>query len=147
MNPIRTAGIAMAACLLFSVSTPLAQAGWQICNKTADELTVAIAYINNQGYISEGWWRLNACGECNTVLSSGETSDPYNVFYRAELAGGNDPVIDGDSYFCVSTGAFTMLGKGDCSDKRAFRHKEIDISGNYTTNITGRSASGRVCYD
>jgi uncharacterized membrane protein len=123
-----------------------AQAAWRICNRTAENKLVAIAYVNPRGggFLSEGWWELRPCGGCATVLQASTTSDPDNVFLRVEGPGG---VIEGSSIFCVGKTPFTTFGKGRCADKRAFEHKQINIRGNFTTNIRGRSASGRVCID
>jgi uncharacterized membrane protein len=120
-----------------------AQAAWEICNKTPDEMSVAIAYVNpGGGFISEGWWNLRACGGCKKVLVPSDTSDHKNVFYRAEGGG----TIEGDSQFCVSNSSFKMNGKGNCPVKKGFRHKEINLA-DWRTNITGQSPSGRVCID
>src|SRR5215213_2517903 len=120
-----------------------AQAAWRICKRTAENKLVAIAYVNPRGggFLSEGWWELRSCGGCATVLHARTTSDPDNVFLRVEGPGG---VIEGSSIFCVGKTPFTTFGKGRCADKRAFEHKQINIRGNFTTNIRGRSASGRV---
>ena len=122
------------------------EAAWQICNKTPSDAYVAIAYVNPQdvGFISKGWWKVRACGGCSTVLSMGTTSDPRNVFYRAEFDDGS--VIEGDSMFCASESEFRKRSTARCSDRRAFLHKEINLE-NWTTNLVGRSASGRQCID
>jgi uncharacterized membrane protein len=120
-----------------------AKASWTICNKTADNMRVAIAYVNPRGgFISEGWWTVRACGGCATVLQTKDTSDHRNVFYHAEGGG----VIEGSSVFCVGNSPFKLNGKGSCAVKKRFLHKEINLR-SHTTNITGRSASGRVCID
>jgi uncharacterized membrane protein len=132
------------AIALFAGCLTEAQAAWKICNKTADDMRVAIAYVNPRvgGFISEGWWTLRACGGCKTVLQASQTSDPHNVFYRAEGGG----VVEGRDQFCVGSSPFKMNGTRNCGVKKGFVHKQINIA-NATSNITGRSSSGRVCFD
>jgi len=119
-----------------------------ICNKTPERMTVAVVYIaSNPSFTSKGWWRLEACGGCKKVLTAQETTDPNNVFYRAE--GSEGSVIQGSDRFCVNgSSAFKMDGKTrNCSDKRGFLLLEKINVNNWTTNITGKSSSGKVCID
>src|SRR5437879_4942628 len=90
---------AVTAAVIVSGSSLPAKADFTICNKTAESVTVAVAYVNPRGgFISEGWWKVGACGGCKLVVLSTETSDPHNVFYHAH-GGGN--VWEGESRFCT----------------------------------------------
>ncbi len=145
MRQTAVIGTAATISLLVGFSTDT-QASWDICNKVAEDMRVAIAYVNPAGgFISEGWWTLRSCGGCATVLLREETSDPRNVFYRAE--GRDGSLIEGTSQFCVGRSPFKMNGQGNCNDRRGFLHKEIDLDRGWTSNITGRSGSGSVCID
>jgi len=87
------------ALVLISYSLPL-RAEWTICNKTAEDKSVAIAYVSPHGGISvHGWWTLRACTSCAVVLATNGTTDPNNVFFRAEGKGS----AGGDQQFCVSS--------------------------------------------
>jgi uncharacterized membrane protein len=127
-----------------------ALAGWEICNKTPDEMWVAIAYDRGDGvYYSEGWWKLAGCGGCKGMGNYALKQ----VWYRAESRGGSR-VVEGDTLFCVhDTNSFKIdshrtcgIGKRSQMVKRGFTAVTLTAR-NFTSNITGRSASGRVCID
>jgi uncharacterized membrane protein len=122
-----------------------ARADWTICNKTAEEYNVAIAYEQGRGHVSEGWWTLRPCGGCK-VVHQGRFA-VAGAFLRGE--GKEGSVAEGNNLFCVTNRAFTISGAGNCRNRgyseRGFTlHR---VTGDYTTNITGRSPSGRVCID
>jgi uncharacterized membrane protein len=121
-----------------------AQGAWNVCNKVAEDMVISIAYVDPRGgFLSEGSWRLRACGGCATVLQRNQTSDPNNVFFRADGLDGF--LIDGNDAFCVGNSPFKLSGKGHCQ-KKGFRHVNVNLDKNWTTNITGSSSSGRKCY-
>ena len=139
--------IRIGACVVLSlVATSAAHADWTICNRTADSMRVAVAYVNPRGgFISEGWWTLRACGGCATVVLRSETSDPNNVFFHAESPEGTR--IDGNSQFCVGRSPFKMDGKGQCNDTRSFQHAAVNLDRNFTTTINPPNNAGRRCID
>lgn len=134
-----------ALCAITLSVIPTARADWTICNRTADRLRVAVAYVNPAGgFISEGWWTLNACGGCARVVLRSETSDPNHVFFRAESDGVR---VEGNSRFCVGRSPFRMNGRGQCRDVRGFRQAAVDLDRNFTTNINPPGGAGRRCID
>jgi len=121
-----------------------AQAAWIICNQVAEDMVVSIAYIDpSGGFLSEGSWRLRACGGCVTVLQRTQTSDPNNVFFRAHGLDGF--LIDGDHEFCVGESPYKLSNTNRCQ-KKGFRQIRVNLDKSWTTNITGKSSSGRRCY-
>jgi uncharacterized membrane protein len=146
MAKVIVLGTAATLSLLIALGAP-AEASWRICNKTADSMDVAIAYVNpSGGFISEGYWEVPACGGCKQVLSSDDTSDQNNVFVYAKTTDGT-PFLEGGSEFCVGKSPFTRDGKGNCRNSKGFRHVVIDLAKGHTTNITGKAPSGRQCMD
>lgn len=141
------------ACLLASSSmfaTEVSEAAnWQICNRTAEPMWVAIAYDPGNGrHISEGWWKLNACGGCADLGSY----NLRNVWYHAHNRN-SSRVVAGDDLFCTnSPEAFTIDNQAVCHlrpgewDTKGFR--SVILRGeNFTSNITGSAANGGVCID
>jgi uncharacterized membrane protein len=131
------------------VGTPV-RADWVICNKTAEKMDVAVAYVNPAGgFISEGWWTLQYCGGCAKVMRSRETSDHANLFYHAR---GKSRVIDGDTRFCTKEGAFMIGDHANCGERglsaTSFQHTAAKVSegGTYTTSLTG-DVPGKLCMD
>ncbi len=121
-----------------------AQAAWTICNQVAEDMLISIAYVDPRGgFLSEGSWRLRACGGCQTVLQRNQTSDPQNVFFRAD--GFDGFLIDGDDNFCVGESPFKLSSRNRCQ-RKGFRQVQVNLDKNWTTRITGKSSSGRRCY-
>jgi uncharacterized membrane protein len=146
-----TAALTALPMLLFFGPINEALAGsWSVCNKTADEVEVAIAYSNSHGQIlTEGWWTVPACGGCKTVVGSEQADqlpDKRNAYLHAHA--GSNAVIVGDEDFCVNKSRFFLNSSASphCGRRRSFRQVPIDLNKRSTTNITGTSVSGRVCF-
>ena len=137
------------ALILLPGLSKAAHAGeWSVCNKTSDELTIAIGYANSSGgIVSKGWWTLNKCGGCKNVLNANATADRSTVYLYAEANDGTG-IIDGDESFCVRDSVFTLNNaqSSNCGERKSFRTEKIDLNKNWTTNITGQGLSGKVCF-
>ena len=138
---------------VFGLSLQASAEGWRICNRTAEQLHVAIAYHDGaNGWLTEGWWELRACGGCASVMDHSKT-DGTNVFLRAVTPKGSARV-EGSARFCVSDHAKgappwtgrsgKVCGKGYVSG--GFSKHVVDTDKTFTTSITGKVA-GKVCID
>jgi uncharacterized membrane protein len=121
-----------------------AEGSWQVCNHTGDNLTIGIAYVNpgsGGGFISEGWWTINRCHGCATVLLRHETSDPRNVFLFAEDKNGTS-WVSGDSRMCNISAKHKIVGNGNCGKRGLkeghYKHTLVDLDKQWTTNIDGK---------
>ncbi|HET9256570.1 MAG TPA: DUF1036 domain-containing protein [Pseudonocardiaceae bacterium] len=135
-NPMRSADVVLG-------TTAGNQGSWRVCNRLNEEVNVAISYVNPRrgGFISEGWWPLRARGACATVLVRSQTSDPNNVFLRAEDTRRN-AVVDGTSWRCATHDEHTIIGNQNCAGRGyealAYRHIIINLDKiPYTTNLVG----------
>jgi uncharacterized membrane protein len=121
---------------------------WSVCNRTPDELEIAIGYANSTGgIVTKGWWKLRGCGGCARVLNQNETAD-YTTTYLHAHANGRG-IIEGNENFCVQNNAFTLdnaQGR-NCGEKKSFRNENVNLNKDWTTNITGRGLSGGACID
>jgi uncharacterized membrane protein len=147
MSCMMRVGAVATALMLSGLSLP-AKADFTICNRTAESVDVMAAWVNpNGGFISEGWWTLRACGGCEVVVLSRETSDPHNVFYYAH---GGGLVWKGEDRFCMKQSAFKIIGNHNCAGRgfgaKGFRHVTSQ-SANIKTTLSGRTTSGKVCID
>lgn len=105
--------------LLFAASltavistTNQAHAKLEICNETDLPRDVAIGYKAEDGWTSEGWWKLDV-GDCKSVIKQELESTFY--YYRAIHKGGEfDP---GNYSFCTQSKAFTIVGDEDCESR------------------------------
>lgn len=128
--------------------------GWHVCNRTAEDLRIAIAYHDGaNGWLTEGWWTLRQCGGCAYVMPHSKT-DGTNVFLHATTRGGALRV-GGEGRFCVSDpakGAPPWTGRsgktcGAGYVSATFQKHVVDTDKKYTTNITGNASGGRRCID
>lgn len=98
-----------------------ARAELTVCNEAAENRSVAIAYHDGAGWVSEGWWSV-APGACKQVVDAplSQRHYYYSLSGRADFAG--------EGYgFCVLTEPFTLHGAdGDCAglgaEQRGFAH-------------------------
>jgi uncharacterized membrane protein len=140
-------------CILLSLVfvTP-ALADWHICNKTPENVVTSIVFDDGQGYVSTGWYKIRACGGCATVYHG--MPKLRGAFFHGES---EDGVMKwGGTYsFCVMTNRFSLGPRWatDCGGQRGGGYRMEDFSlqkltGNdFTTNLTGKDRSGKMCID
>ena len=142
------------ACGLFALASASPSfADWTICNRTPEEVYASIAFDNGGGYVSSGWYRINGCGGCVVVYHG--VPKLRGVFYYAHSRD-RAQVWEGNTLFCTRPGVAFKFGsdlnsvRGAC-ERQGFRMESFGMAtmrtDNYTTNLTGRHPSGRVCID
>lgn len=139
----------MLAALGLTLPVSANAAMWTICNKTPEDLSVAIAYQDHDNqWVSRGWWSVRACGGCAKVLNLSKT-ETVDQFYRAVSPSGAER-ITGRNRFCVGSSSFTARNGGRCPSGHTaagFKRIEVEYSDrNHTSNIVG-SVGGRTCID
>jgi uncharacterized membrane protein len=142
-------GLAVAALPLVSAS-PANAHKWTVCNRGPDNVDVAIAYPTSNGYTSEGWWTLRACGGCAVVFNG--TLAASLVFLRGESASGAE--YGGTTLFCTARSPFTMArsntSRRNC-ERRGGQFKTFGtqkfVKTNHTTNLLRPSGSRSICID
>lgn len=112
-------------------STP-ALAALEICNNTAQSLSLAIGYASEDEWISQGWWNITA-GECKTTVSGDLKSRYY--YYHAMASG--TPFASGDFTFCTTNEAFSIDGDENCAARgyEATGFRKLD-TGETATHFT-----------
>ncbi len=98
--------------LLFSTMflTSPASADLRVCNKTANQINIALGYRAERGWQSEGWW-LAASNDCITVFQGDLNSRFYYLFAVDDIGGG---AWDGPVYLCTRDETFTIFSVDDC---------------------------------
>jgi uncharacterized membrane protein len=131
-----------AAVFTMTVLSPVEAQQWQVCNKTAYTVSVAVGYaVPNGRLVSEGWFTLGPCNGCSVVALPEETVDRSTGYLWAKARKG--PVlIEGSEPLCVKmSGNFKIRGGQDCKarnfESRSFRRLGIDMTKDFTTNIRG----------
>tara|TARA_R100000322_G_scaffold94439_5_gene59037 strand:+ start:81703 stop:82779 length:1077 start_codon:yes stop_codon:yes gene_type:complete len=125
-----------AIALALALAAPgAAQAGLEFCNQTGANASVAIGYKGSGGWVSEGWWNVDA-GACKTVIS--RDLDLSHYYWRAEST---DLSWSHANYmFCTTDEAFTIVGDEDCAargyDREGFNELEMTGYTSFTMNLT-----------
>lgn len=134
-------GVVLGITLSLAPVAVWAEGSWTVCNRTGQPMDIAIAYVNpgsRGGFISEGWWGLNACGGCATVLMRHETSDPRNVFLYAHNKG--NAIVTGSSRMCRMNPKHTIIGNDRCVQRGFqdgyYQRISVNMDKRWTTNIT-----------
>ncbi len=127
-------GFLAAMAILLAASA--AQAGFEICNQTKADVTVAFGYREDGVWTSKGWWNI-APSECATVYG-GKLRERYYYYYAEEID--SDGVWGGDYRFCALDDAFTIQGDENCKsrgyDGYDFRQVDVGEEFDYSIDLT-----------
>ncbi len=86
-----------------------ASADLRMCNNTGSRVSVALAYTDGQGWVSEGWWNLKSL-DCATLLR-GALAAQFYYLYAMDERGGE---WKGKAFMCTSDREFKIEGRQDC---------------------------------
>src|ERR1700752_4377651 len=113
-NPLAarmTAGLmpalALAVICLWSSS---AAADFRLCNNTSSRVGIALGYKDSEGWVTEGWWNINARA-CETLLK-GTLVARYYYIYGLDYDRGGE--WSGKAFMCSKDKEFTIRGTSDC---------------------------------
>ncbi len=101
--------LAVAAGFLLAGAAP-AKADLRICNATQNLVGVAIGYRASTGWISEGWWHIEA-SSCKTLIEGPLESRYYYLYAEDATRGGR---WEGAIQMCVDDKEFKVTGVNDC---------------------------------
>lgn len=118
MNEVRSGvGKMLAAALPCAVAViaVLAQAApahadFRVCNATQSLVGVGIGYRGQAGWITEGWWHIEA-SSCKTLIEGPLSSRFYYLYAEDAERGGR---WDGPINMCVAEKEFKIAGVTDC---------------------------------
>jgi uncharacterized membrane protein len=86
-----------------------ARADFRLCNNTNARVSVAHAYTNGSGWVSEGWWNIKA-SNCETLLRGPLAAEYYYVYAMDERGG----EWKGKAFMCTRDREFRVEGREDC---------------------------------
>jgi uncharacterized membrane protein len=108
---------ANAALLAFFAATCVSMAGvspahadFRVCNATQNLVGVGIGYRAKAGWITEGWWHIEA-SSCKTLIEGPLSSRFYYLYAEDAERGGR---WDGPINMCVAEKEFKIAGVTDC---------------------------------
>ncbi|HVW54539.1 MAG TPA: DUF1036 domain-containing protein [Rhizobiaceae bacterium] len=87
-----------------------ARADFRVCNATQALVGVAIGYRAKAGWITEGWWHIEA-SSCKTLIEGPLSSRYYYLYAEDADRGGR---WDGPVNMCVAEKEFKIAGVNDC---------------------------------
>jgi uncharacterized membrane protein len=87
-----------------------ALADFRVCNATQNLVGVAIGYRAKAGWVSEGWWHVEA-SSCKTLIEGPLSSRFYYLYAEDAGHGGR---WDGPVNMCVADKEFKIAGVNDC---------------------------------
>jgi uncharacterized membrane protein len=134
----KTSYLAAAAVVFASAwaATGTAHADFRLCNNTANRVSIALAYTDADGWVSEGWWNVKASG-CETLVRGPLAAEFYYAYAMDERGG----EWKGKAFMCTRDREFKINGRNECFvrgfDRTGFF--EIDTgkdSRNWTVQLT-----------
>jgi uncharacterized membrane protein len=144
---IRSAGLVRRLLLALLVpataalATP-ARADLRLCNMTASRVGISLGYRDAQGWVTEGWWNLNARA-CETLLK-GPLAARFYYVYAIDYDHGGE--WTGRSYMCTRDREFTIRGVEDCLargfDRSGFFEIDTGEQKSWTIQLTETSRPG-----
>jgi uncharacterized membrane protein len=130
-------GLALAAAAAEPASADL-----RLCNMTPSRVGVSLGYQDAQGWVSEGWWNLNA-RSCETLLR-GRLSSRYYYVHAIDYDRGGD--WGGRSFLCTRDREFTIRGHQDCLargyDRTGFFEVDTGQQESWTIQLTDSNRPG-----
>jgi uncharacterized membrane protein len=109
MDKIGRRTVALCALAAALIAAGPASADLRMCNNTGNRVSVALAYTNGEGWVSEGWWNLKPL-DCATLLR-GALAAQYYYLYAMDERGGE---WKGKAFMCTSDREFKIDGRQDC---------------------------------
>ena len=108
--PVALAMALLAAPLLAVAAASPAHADFRVCNATQNLVGVGIGYRAKAGWITEGWWHIEA-SNCKTLIEGPLSSRFYYLYAEDAERGGR---WDGPISMCVAEKEFKIAGVSDC---------------------------------
>ncbi|WP_081718975.1 DUF1036 domain-containing protein [Aliihoeflea sp. 2WW] len=102
--------LAIAAGLGLGAGATPALADFRVCNATQSLVGVAIGYRAQAGWVTEGWWHIEA-SSCKTLIEGALASRYYYLYAEDAQRGGR---WEGEVNMCVAEREFKISGPGDC---------------------------------
>jgi uncharacterized membrane protein len=138
---VRHTAIAAGALLMVCGMTLPAHADLKLCNKTTSNVGVAIGYKDQNGWATEGWWKVLP-QKCLQLISGPLIARYYYVFALDYDKGGS---WGGKSMMCTRDKVFTIRGIEDCEGrsftKTGFFEVDTGEEADWTVSLSGEKTT------
>jgi uncharacterized membrane protein len=140
--PLPTRSLLAGLVLAGGMAATPALADLRLCNMTPSRVGVALGYRDQQGWVTEGWWNLNARG-CETILR-GPLAARFYYVYAVDYDRGGE--WSGRSLMCTRDREFTIRGVEDCLargfDRSGFFEVDTGEQKSWTIQLTDTTRQG-----
>jgi uncharacterized membrane protein len=124
------------------LTTDVGASGLRLCNKTVSRVGVAIGYMDDREWTTEGWWNV-AAGTCETLVPGPLLSRFYYLYAIDYDQGG---VWGGKAAMCTRDKMFTIHGIEDCVargfERNGFFEVDTGEQKSWTVQLTEPSPQG-----
>lgn len=138
----KTLGLALLAGAALGLGAGPARADLRMCNMTTSRVGISLGYRDAQGWMTEGWWNLNARG-CETLLK-GPLAARFYYIHALDYDRGGD--WSGRSFMCTRDREFTIRGVEDCLargfDRSGFFEVDTGEQKTWTIQLTDPTRPG-----
>jgi uncharacterized membrane protein len=134
--------LAVAAALILPlIAASPARADFRVCNATQNLVGVGIGYRAKAGWITEGWWHIEA-SSCKTLIEGPLSSRFYYLYAEDAERGGR---WDGPISMCVAEKEFKIAGVNDCVargfQRAGFQEYDTGEQSSWMVQLTDKPAA------
>lgn len=132
--------VALAMLFLGAGAVP-ALADFRVCNATQSLVGVSIGYRARTGWVTEGWWHVDA-SSCKTLIEGALSSRYYYLYAEDAERGGR---WEGPVSMCVAEREFKIAGAGDCFargfQRAGFQEYDTGAQSSWMVQLTDEPAT------
>ncbi len=142
-NGVRTIAFILVAGVSIGAASREALADLKLCNMTKSRVGVVIGYRDTKGWVTEGWWNINA-GNCNDILK-GKLNARYYYIHAEDYV--REGEWSGKAFMCVKNKVFTIRNAEKDCERRGYRKAgffEVDTTNedDWTIRLTDPGENG-----
>lgn len=134
--------IVLGAPFLAALAPAPAFADFRVCNATQNLVGVSIGYRAKVGWVTEGWWHVEA-STCKTLIEGPLSSRYYYLYAEDAERGGR---WDGPINMCVAEKEFKIAGVTDCVargfQRAGFQEYDTGEQANWMVQLTDTPVVG-----
>ncbi|HHZ07946.1 MAG TPA: DUF1036 domain-containing protein [Rhizobiales bacterium] len=134
--------IVLGAPFLSALTSSPALADFRVCNATQNLVGVSIGYRAKAGWVTEGWWHIEA-STCKTLIEGALSSRYYYLYAEDAERGGR---WDGPINMCVAEKEFKISGVTDCVargfQRAGFQEYDTGEQANWMVQLTDTPVAG-----
>lgn len=142
-NCARAIAFILVAGVFIGATSSKALADLKLCNMTKSRIGVVIGYRDKKGWVTEGWWNVNA-NSCSDILK-GKLNARYYYIHAEDYV--RDGEWSGKAFMCVKNKSFTIRNAEKDCDQRGYRKAgffEVDTTNekDWTIRLTDPGENG-----